>query len=194
MLSAAALTPATASSTVYAPTTIDSILLRSDEIVIGTVKGVGAQGDDHAMMSLETVQAVQDRAGAFRSANAQFRVAGAWNGRVLFVPEHHLELRIGHRYVLFLRGGENRGPWISYATPAYEVRDGVVQCEGGQVYGLGPAGLVCSVSRNQSGSPLSESSLVSALHGAINVARARYPEAAAELDRNYRPLNEGGAR
>jgi hypothetical protein len=32
LLAMAALTPATANSTVYAPTTIDSILLRSDEI------------------------------------------------------------------------------------------------------------------------------------------------------------------
>lgn len=183
-------TPAVAEH--YEPTSLSTILLSSDAIVFATVASVAPHGSDAdlAQVVLQSLDVVTSRWPLDASGGFKISVLSIGMTATDVRPlRHDPVLREGGRYLLFLRGGIwTAAPVISNGTPIYEVRDGVVQCAGGEIYGLGGSSLMCSTRERQFGPPLSEEVLATLLRAAAARARLRMPDIARAEDEAARPL------
>lgn len=196
--------PHGANADVYLPQTLDVTLINADAIVFATVTSVSLAPDDERAIDvkLSNPRIVSTRWRASELKIDHLRVAGRLElrdgvQRVRIV--HGDILREGTRYLLMLRGGAWQNAPLPYAIHTiYPVReDGVVECAGGEVYGIGPMGLLCSLASDQAGEPVTEAQLGDLLAISVHNARERRPEIASSADSNVQPLQfvrSGGAR
>jgi len=182
-----------ARATSFAPEAFDTTILRADAVVVATVDAI--KPDPTAGLSelmLRDVDVITTRI----HLGADFRrlhVAAHGRGQ----PDTSESVRpspmdgaieSGHRYFFFLRGGAwSESPLVPRLLP-YEVRDDVVLCQGGQVYGIDPMGILCGIASDYASTPLTESEFEHRIAQALLRARDRRPEAAAAADRAALPL------
>ncbi len=170
---------APARATLYPPTTMDSIVLGADTILIATVALTEPDGetDDLAWVRLTDLHLVTDRWDCGREFTLPVRSHIGTEGSV--APfRWQPKLVPGKRYLLFLKGGEwDHAPVIRNANAVYEIRyDGAVLCDGGLVFGIGMRGLVCGVPSDFVGPWLDEHELASRLRSWAVRAAARRPD------------------
>lgn len=165
---------------VFLPTTLDRILLSSDAILVGTVASLAAEAEmDREALVRVQLTAIKVIATRWPNipADFSFNVATRTSSFEVVRPlEHQPELRVGSRYLLFLRGGVwAEGPFITFSQAIYRIENGTLSCPGGRIYGLDVGGLVCSNSDLQWGHALSEEALVTQLAEYLADSRVRRP-------------------
>ncbi len=172
------------------PYATDAVLLESDAIVIATVEKVGIARDDGEAVELTLSRAryVGGRWDSSTQARTIMRVRRARHNDTSVRPRvSEPAMREGGRYLLFLRGGRwGDAPLIGVAQSIYEIRENQVLCNGGEIYGVGEFGLLCSTREQQAAPALSEPALSDALGEALRVARLRRPAMASSNDRAHR--------
>lgn len=134
--------------------------------------------DGLVRVSLDQISLVHSRWGM--ETVREFNVKGNFlpDGSIRPLP-YQPRLSIGVRYLFLLRGG----PWRH--APVTTLTDGILeftptgalQCPGGLVFGLHPAGLYCSLPEHQVGAPPSEATLLLHLRKWFEAAKARRPQA-----------------
>lgn len=172
------------------PRPFDAHLLEADVIVFATVSRITASSLQEGTFDIELTDenVVSSR---FETAEGlRFRVRGMRVDGVLRVGNFHGKFQEGSRHLFFLQGG---GVTISPFGPAglgiWNVDDASqVLCNGGEIYGISPEGLVCSNRSQQFGEPLTEAELAPLLATSLAHARIRWPEAEAELSVDVPPL------
>jgi hypothetical protein len=180
LLLATSLSDKPAFARVFLPTTLDRILLSSDAILVGTVASLAAEAEmDREALVRVQLTAIKVVATRWPNipADFSFNVATRTSSFEVVRPlEHQPELRVGNRYLLFLRGGDwTEGPFITFSHAIYRIENGTISCPGGRIYGLDVGGLVCSNSDLQWGQAVSEEALVTQLAEYLAASRIRRP-------------------
>ena len=174
------------------PCSTDMIVLESDAIVMATVEKLDVARDDSGAVEV-SLSRVRHLGGRWRlePENSIFRVRRHQYVNDSVRPtDDGMALRLGSRYLLFLRGGAwGSAPLLRSAQSIFEIRDDRILCNGGQIYGIGDYGLICSTPERQAAPPLTESILAEQLGEALRIARLRRPALASQSDREARTLS-----
>lgn len=180
----------------FAPEAFDTTILGTDAVVVATVDGIKLDPESGVaelqLRDLDVITTRIDLGGELRSLHvaAHGHSEPDTSERVRPSPMD-APIEDGYRYFFFLRGGAwNDWPVVPRMAPL-EVRDDVVLCQGGEVYGIDPMGVLCGIASDYASAPLTESAFERQLASALNGARARRPAAAAVADSAARPLDQG---
>ncbi len=183
----------------YRSTTLDNILLYSDEAVFATVAKFEDRGSGVVEIEFDDVVRSFGRLNLARHASYSVRGELDATRTELRFSDQHTLLRRGRRYLFLLKGGSYTiAPFVSLAPSVFEVVGARVLCAGGEIYGLTPVGLYCSTQTQQAAPPLSENALRQMLEAEVANARGRRPELSREYDSALRPMtlnpNQIGSR
>ena len=160
----------------------ETILLRTDAIFVADVDGLSEVKEQGLVeVRLSNPNIVSTR---WNGVPPMFRMRGRLDETANVVQfGHHQEIRKNTRYLFFLRGGRWRStPLIDDYRPNFPISDGIVQCAGGQIFGITSHGLFCSTPERQAGEPLTEDRMVALLRRALERARHHRPEMASSQD------------
>lgn len=193
LASIATWTSGAARATTFAPEAFDTTILGADAVVVATVdliKPDPTNGVSELLLrDVDVITTRIDLGPDFRSLHVAAHGRGGPDTSESVCPSPmDAAIETGHRYFFFLRGGAWRDwPLVARLLP-FEVRDDVVHCQGGEVYGIDPMGVLCGVASDYASAPLSESAFEHQIAHALLGARARRPAAAASADGAARPL------
>jgi hypothetical protein len=189
----------------WRPEALDVTLLRADAILVATIDGIRQAGTARYRVALADPAVVTNR---WESTPSGFELRGE-----LMMPVERTALgressgvesiralpygtflQRGHRYLFLLSGGRHPSAPSDAATPFYEVDpEGHVLCGSGFVFGLSPMGLNCARTSDVAGQPPIESELRAQLAAAVEHARRRRPDLAAECDASLEALESPGS-
>ncbi len=186
-----------AGATIYPTLATDVVLLRSDAIAFVTIEKIEASPSQPGLFSLalNNVDLLSNRLNLPQGQTLTLQTRGLLDTqRRLHIHRDIIPLEVGGRYLVNLRGGAwTSGPFAEHCPPIHAVRpDGVVSCAGGEIYGIGSHGLLCSTQAQQVGRPYTETQLASALRRALDDARIRRPDEARSVLAATQPLSFDG--
>ena len=181
--------------------TIDQILLSSDAIIFANIGSIDENSGSSGLVkvTLTDVDVISSRYALPEGQPVSILVTsevstvsshwGDTDGAPSVKPKRHDSTMIlGHRYLLFLRGGSD-GPLLRISRAIFQVNSsGHVDCAGGEIFGVGSISLTCSVAEREFSPPLSEAQLKQELQESLVVAQARRPKLAVQEDAAGRDL------
>lgn len=182
-------TGAPALATQFMPRPLDHTLVDAAGVVFATVVLIGPTGDsperDGAEDTLSTYVSLDQIVPVFWNAIPDIKSSTtiAIRGEstidtpnAIVLPSHRGDLVVGGRYMfIFEAGGWDGDPFASSLAGVYPVDEdtAIVQCAGGEIYGLSESGLICSTRERQFGDAMTEDEVRTELEGFWNRTRAR---------------------